>query len=170
MVELYNDNTKESDIILPEIITIPEISDNKLRALYKKLKPIVTVDELKYLIKRYTLQEMRTIAYTWYPEKDIEIPIDMDGLEPVEDYLCFHECINRSWHGDGKVKPFISEVLAQAPKDTVKYANFFEIIEEPKTNADLAKFEKVYYKNNMGLTKVRSYRLKNAVKNQYESR
>lgn len=46
-------------ITLPKKLEIPEIDDNRLKELYQLLKPIVTIDEMKYLLREFTLQELR---------------------------------------------------------------------------------------------------------------
>lgn len=43
-------------ITLPKKLEIPEIDDNRLKELYQLLKPIVTIDEMKYLLREFTLQ------------------------------------------------------------------------------------------------------------------
>lgn len=41
-------------ITLPKKLEIPEIDDNRLKELYQLLKPIVTIDEMKYLLREFT--------------------------------------------------------------------------------------------------------------------
>ena len=79
--------------------------------------------------------------------------VDSSKLEPVEDFLCLH-----TWSYYGFFKPSIAEVLSQAPIDTIRYADVFEIIEQPETRADIFRYPEVI-KNDFHLSKVRSYKL-----------
>ena len=143
----------EKGVILPEKLIIPEISDKRLMELYKMLKPIVTIDEMKYLLKEYTLQQLRYQSYIWNKHEDKREIVDSSKLEPVEDFLCLH-----TWSYYGFFKPSIAEVLSQAPIDTIRYADVFEIIEQPKTRADIFRYPEVV-NNDYHLSKVRSYKL-----------
>ena len=39
------------------------ISDEKIEELYNKLRPVVTVNGAKYLLKKFTLEEIKKEAY-----------------------------------------------------------------------------------------------------------
>ena len=38
---------------------IPEITDEELLNLYKAVKPIVTLNDIKFSLKKYNLEELR---------------------------------------------------------------------------------------------------------------
>ena len=74
----------EKGIILPEKLIIPEIDDKRLAELYKMLKPIVTIDEIKYLLKEFTLEQLRNLSYIWDRHEDKRDVVDSSKLEPVK--------------------------------------------------------------------------------------
>ena len=136
-----------------EKIEIPIINDQKLKELYQILKPIVTIDEMKYLLKEYTLRELKYQSYIWRKEDDIREKITLNKLEPIKDFLCFH-----TYGYYGLFKPSIAEILAQTPEEVIEKANTFEIIEGPKTHTDVFKYKEVVDKG-FHLSKVRAYKL-----------
>ena len=121
------------------------------------LKPIVTIDEIideiKYLLKEYTLKQLKNQSYTWDKQEDKREIVDSSKLEPVEDFLCLH-----TWAYYGFFKPSVAEILSQAPIDTIRYADVFEIIEQPETRADVFRYREVV-NNGFHLSKARSYKL-----------
>ena len=140
-------------VTLPKKLDIPEIDDNRLKELYKLLKPIVTIDEMKYLLREFTLQELRNQSYIWNRAEDKRDVVDPSKLETVDDFLCLH-----TWGYYGLFKPSIAEVLSQAPENVIEQANTFEIIEGPETREDVFKYKKVI-DNGFHLSKVRAYKM-----------
>ena len=140
-------------VTLPKKLEIPEIDDNRLKELYKLLKPIVTIDEMKYLLREFTLQELRNQSYIWNRAEDKRDVVDPSKLETVDDFLCLH-----TWGYYGLFKPSIAEVLSQAPENVIEQANTFEIIEGPETREDVFKYKKVI-DNGFHLSKVRAYKM-----------
>ena len=149
MKEIYGDK----GIILPEKLVMPKVDDKKLAELYKTLKPIVTIDEVKYFLKEFTFEELRNQSYIWNRHEDIRDVVDPNRLETVEDFLCLHE-----YGYYGLFKPSIAEVLSQVPEKTIEEANAFEIIELPKTRRDIFKYPEVI-DNGFHLSRVRSYKI-----------
>lgn len=140
-------------ITLPKKIEIPEINDKRLKELYQLLKPIVTIDEMKYLLREFTLQELRNQSYIWNRHEDKWDVIDPNKLETGDDFLCLH-----TWGYYGLFKPSIAEVLSQAPESVIEQANTFEIIESPETREDVFKYKEVI-DNGFHLSKVRAYKM-----------
>lgn len=140
-------------ITLPKKLEIPEIDDNRLKELYQLLKPIVTIDEIKYLLREFTLQELRNQSYIWDRHEDKRDVVDPSRLETVDDFLCLH-----TWGYYGLFKPSIAEVLSQAPESVIEQANTFEIIESPETREDVFKYKEVI-DNGFHLSKVRAYKM-----------
>jgi hypothetical protein len=140
-------------ITLPKKLEIPEIDDNRLKELYQLLKPIVTIDEMKYLLREFTLQELRNQSYIWNRHEDKRDIVDPNKLETVDDFLCLH-----TWGYYGLFKPSIAEVLSQAPESVIEQANTFEIIESPETREDVFKYKEVI-DNGFHLSKVRAYKM-----------
>ena len=150
MEKLYGSN---NFVTLPKKLEIPEIDDNRLKELYQLLKPIVTIDEIKYLLREFTLQELRNQSYIWNRHEDKRDVVDLSKLETVDDFLCLH-----TWGYYGVFKPSIAEVLSQAPENVIEQANIFEIIESPETREDVFKYKEVI-NNGFHLSKVRSYKM-----------
>ena len=150
MEKLYGDC---NFVTLPKKLEIPEIDDNRLKELYKLLKPIVTIDEMKYLLREFTLQELRNRSYIWNRAEDKRDVVDPSKLETVDDFLCLH-----TWGYYGFFKPSIAEVLSQAPENVIEQANTFEIIESPETREDVFKYKEVI-DNGFHLSKVRAYKM-----------
>ncbi len=150
MEKLYGGN---NFITLPKKLEIPEIEDKRLKELYHLLKPIVTIDEMKYLLREFTLQELRNQSYIWNRHEDKRDIIDPNKLETVDDFLCLH-----TWGYYGLFKPSIAEVLSQAPESVIEQANTFEIIESPETREDVFKYKEVI-DNGFHLSKVRAYKM-----------
>ena len=140
-------------ITLPKKLEIPEINDKRLKELYQLLKPIVTIDEMKYLLREFTLQELRNQSYIWNRHEDKRDVVDPNKLETVDDFLCLH-----TWGYYGLFKPSIAEVLSQAPESVIEQANTFEIIESPETREDVFKYKEVI-DNGFHLSKVRAYKM-----------
>lgn len=150
MEKLYGSN---NFVTLPKKLEIPEIDDKRLKELYQLLKPIITIDEMKYLLKEFTLQELRNQSYIWNRHEDKRDVVDSSKLETVDDFLCLH-----TWGYYGVFKPSIAEVLSQAPENVIEQANIFEIIESPETREDVFKYKEVI-NNGFHLSKVRSYKM-----------
>ena len=140
-------------ITLPKKLEIPEIDDKGLKELYQLLKPIVTIDEMKYLLREFTLQELSNQSYIWNRNEDKRDIVDLSKLETIDDFLCLHTC---GYYGF--FKPSIAEVLSQAPESVIEQANTFEIIESPETREDVFKYKEVI-DNGFHLSKVRAYKM-----------
>ncbi len=140
-------------VTLPKKLEIPEIDDKRLKELYQLLKPIVTIDEMKYLLREFTLQELRNQSYIWNRHEDKRDVVDSSKLEIVDDFLCLHT-YGYYW----VFKPSIAEVLSQAPENVIEQANIFEIIERPETSEDVLKYKEVI-DNGFHLSKVRAYKM-----------
>lgn len=150
MEKLYGGN---NFITLSKKLEIPEIDDKRLKELYQLLKPIVTIDEMKYLLREFTLQELRNQSYIWNRHEDKRDIVDSSRLETVDDFLCLH-----TFGYYGLFKPSIAEVLSQAPESVIEQANTFEIIESPETREDVFKYKEVI-DNGFHLSKVRAYKM-----------
>lgn len=150
MEKLYGGN---NFVTLPKKFEIPEIDDKRLKELYQLLKPIITIDEMKYLLRKFTLQELRNQSYIWNRHEDKRDIVDSSRLETVDDFLCLH-----TFGYYGLFKPSIAEVLSQAPENVIEQANTFEIIESPETREDVFKYKEVI-DNGFHLSKVRAYKM-----------
>ena len=149
MKEIYG----EVGIVLPKRIEVPEIDDETLAYLYSKLRPIISVYQTKYLLKKYKLMQLRSCAYTWGMHHELLRPIPENKLEVIEEFPCFH-----TYNSDQLFKPSVAEVLAQLPPKTIREANAFEIVERPKSIDDMLKYPEVYGKG-LHLSKVKSYKI-----------
>ena len=141
-------------IEIPEL-TIPTLSNDELLSLYKKIKPIITIDGIIHTFRDFTLEELKNKYYTWNPQLDIRTIVDKYKLDPIEEFICLN-----TWTLYSYFKPTIAEVLAQTSNNIREYANTFEIVEEPITRDDINKYHDVLDKG-YHLSKVRAYKLHN---------
>lgn len=142
------------DKILTQIkMPIPTIDDKRLLDLYKRLKPIVTIEELKYLLREFSLEELRNTSYIWNIVNDKRETVDASKLETIQEFPCLH-----TYGYYGFFKPSIAEVLSQVPEKTIEEANYFEIVSSPKTREDVFRYSEIV-NNGYHLSKVRSYKL-----------
>ena len=113
---------------MSEKIWIPEVSNEEITKLAKRIKPVV-------LFKRKGLcyikpVDLFKVAYTWDPKSAKKAT----GLIPL--------CEITTHHGFGYAgffKPSIAEVLAQIPQAYLKRVVAFEIVDSPKDADDLNK-------------------------------
>lgn len=161
MEKIYGNNG--FTIIPNKKIEIPEISDQRLNALYSSLKPIVTIQEKKYVLEKLSLYELRYLKFTWYPKGEGSqlVYVDSNCLETVDDFICFapwsvyHNICEQSkpcWFNIS-----VAQVLSQVPENILGKANAFEIIEYPEEIEDFVKYDNVAYKGYQ-LSKVRAYK------------
>ena len=151
MAKLYDDNKK--NIALLNNLEIPKLSDKELLELYKRIKPIVSLGEIKYLLRNYSINEIKRNSYIWSINKDVRESIDNNKLEQVDDFYCLH-----TWAFYGLFKPTIGEVLSQIPSNLIDKTNTFEIVEYPETIKDIHKYNNIY-NSGYHLSKVRTYKL-----------
>ena len=99
------------------------LSDEELLYLYKHIKPIVSIDEAKYVLRKFSLNELKYRSYIAYAEKNIENKVG--DLVPVEEFICLHD------HNSYPVpfRPSVSDVLSQLPARSLREANYFEIVD-----------------------------------------
>ena len=103
---------------------VPEISDEKLNSLIKKIIPVVRENNKLYYIK---IPNLRNIAYTW----DYKITEEYDNLKEITRIKTHHYC---GYYG--LFKPSIAEVLAQIPEELINKVNAFEIINDVCSGTD----------------------------------
>jgi hypothetical protein len=109
-----------------EKIWIPEISDEKLEKLAKRIKPIVrNKNGVPYHIKKV---DLRDIAYTWSPKLTKKSP----AFNIISDITTHH-----SYGYYGFFKPSIAEVIAQIPEEYIDRVIAFEIVRCPETRNDM---------------------------------
>ncbi len=113
-------------------IILPYLTDDELLARYRRIKPIVSIDELYYYLKRYNVSMMRNQSYLWNADKDIRSQVDMTGAETIAEFPCYH-----TYGYVGLFKPSIAEVLQQFPDDVLNEANAFYMTSSPETTFDL---------------------------------
>ena len=102
---------------------IPEITDEELLNLYKAVKPIVTLNDIKFSLKKYNLEELRKYSYLWHSKEDSREIISSKRIETIDEFDCLHRfgyyCL---------FKPTIAEVLSQIPNSQTDKINAFEIL------------------------------------------
>ena len=128
-------------------ILIRELSNEELLALYKKVKPIVTLNEIKFSLRKYTLEELRKYSYIWHSKEDSREIISSKRIETIDEFDCFHR-----FGYYGLFKPTIAEVLSQIPNSQADKINAFEILSLYDINDSV---NKGYHKS-----KVRTYKIR----------
>ena len=128
------------------------ISDEKLLKLYEKIKPIVDIEDRKYLIREFALNELRYSSYL--TDSNVTDEVRASSLETIGEFDCYHTISSREIF-----EPKIADVLSQMPGELVLKAKAFEIIGIPKLvkdmNSDIRLINSDYH-----LSKVRVYSMK----------
>jgi hypothetical protein len=104
---------------------IPTITDDELKAMAERIKPVVRSGKVLFYIKEV---DLKNIAYTWSPE----ITDRATDLKPLKEITTYHR-----YGYYGFFKPSIAEVLAQIPTELRETVVAFEITNSPETAADL---------------------------------
>lgn len=114
---------------MPEVL-IPHISDNEILKRYKQIKPVVTLDEKLYYLRRFNLKEIRGICFLSDCRNDAANAVGKNELTVLEgkDFNCLH-----TYGLHGLFRPTIAEVLAQINDNDIPLVKAFEIIETPNT-------------------------------------
>lgn len=109
-------------------LSIPDISDDALRDLAEKVKPLIRDrdDGKPYNIRACHL---RDVAYTWSPRL---VGDPVENLTTIGQFQCLHR-----YGYYGMFKPSIAEVLCQMPKELADSSEYFEIVKQPNWANDL---------------------------------
>lgn len=137
---------KVTCMTLPVIVE-PQISDERILELYNKIKPLVNVNNRKFLIREFVLNEIKQTAYLEKIKENITECINDNELEPIKDFSCYHTISS-----NGNFRPTIGQILSQIPYSLVKQSSVFEIVEAPKIVTDINETEKYH------MSKVRLYK------------
>lgn len=113
-------------------IILPYLTDDELLARYRRIKPIISLNELFYYLKRYNISMLRNESYLLNVEKDIRGQVDMTGAETIAEFFCYH-----TYGHYGIFSPSIAEVLQQFPDDVLNDANAFYMTRSLETKYDL---------------------------------
>ncbi len=108
-------------------VWIPEVTEDRIKELAERIKPVVQFDGGKYYIELVLVDLFRT-AYTWDPKPANKAT----GLKLLCDITTYH---TYGYHA--MFKPSIAEVLAQIPDDYLDKVVAFEIVRSPETADDL---------------------------------
>lgn len=107
------------------LINIPEITEERLNELFKRIKPVMEFDGVKHHIRKCHL---RNTAYIWDAKKTKPVPL-LRELTAIRTY--------HTYGYYGMFKPSIAEVLAQIPADIIDQVTEFEIVKIPLDAKDL---------------------------------
>ena len=140
-------------------MSIPEISNEELRKLYERIKPVVRVNGSLHYLREFSLEELRRISYLWSATENVREEVKDNELEVMEgrDFVCLH-----TYGYPGFFKPTIGEVLSQLDENDIPLVKAFEIIECPEVSEDFYKdsFTTIAFKNRYHVSTVRLYREK----------
>ena len=126
--------TLDSNGFVSQKIVLPEISPEELINRYKKIKPIVRIEDLYYYLREFSLDELKNRSYIWNKYDDKREIVDMDKVETIGEFSCYHTYGYYIYF-----KPSIEEVLSQFPDDLLKEANLFYLYSAPQDVDDLNK-------------------------------
>ena len=126
--------TLDSEGFKYQKIILPEISTEELINRYKKIKPIVRIEDLYYYLREFSLDELKNQSYIWNRHDDKREIVDMDKVETIGEFSCYH-----TYGYKGFFNPSIEEVLSQFPDDLLKDANLFYLYSSPQDVDDLNK-------------------------------
>lgn len=104
---------------------IPEISDALLSKLCARIKPVYHFRGKLYFIKPV---KPRGMSFIWHPKKTRRAV----KIVPMSKITTYH-----TWAYYGFFKPSIAEVIAQIPSSIIDHVTAFEIVDFPRTAADL---------------------------------
>lgn len=103
------------------------ISDEKIEELYNKLRPVVTVNGAKYLLKKFTLEEIKKEAYLTNKKINKDEYLDNSELKVIGSFDYVKEYDNPL-----SFEPTVSDVLIEIPQIYLDKADAFEISETPR--------------------------------------
>jgi len=131
------------------VIIMPEISDERILELYKRIKPIVNIEERNFLIRQFALDEIRRKSIFENLQKNITTEIDLSKFEIIDEIDCF------SLKGDKNIfAPKISDVLSQIPNKYLNQTTNFQVLCPPELVSDINMRKN---KDEYHLSKVRLY-------------
>jgi len=124
---------------------IPDITDERLNELARRIKPIVKFKKQLYYIRKCNL---RTTAFQWAPKPTSRV----QNIARLDDITTYHK---HAYYG--LFKPSIAEVLAQIPEHLVDQVCAFRIVWQPENINDFrAQWDVV--ENSHHKTKTRLYK------------
>lgn len=133
-------------------VSIPEITQDELKERYKRIKPIVEIEGVKYYLRDFTIEELTKCSYIGYANEDKREKVDMSLLiTRNNDFECIHK-----YNYYGFFKPSIAEVLAQISNLDLEFTDAFEIIKSPQTCEDFIT-NPVVFNNHFHISTVRLY-------------
>lgn len=106
------------------------LSDEEIESLYERLRPVVTVDGVKFLLKKYTLEEIKKRSFLQNKRIDKETYLDNSQIEIQHSYNYIKKQDTLTFN------PTIGEILEYIPKDYLGDANAFEISDLPRFKGD----------------------------------
>lgn len=134
-------------------VSIPQISKEEVIKRYKKVKPIVTINNTKYWLRDFNENELTQISFLDNIINNKANVVDCNDLVqiPGTDFDCIHK-----YEYPGIFQANVAEILAQIPKAIIDYVDAFEIIDMPRTLSDVYK-NKMIFDNGFHMSKVRLY-------------
>lgn len=114
---------------------IPTMSIKEICELYRRIKPIVRIDDVPYYMREFSALDLTEKSYIWNRDEDKTIPVDMEELEPIIENKTLHK-----YGYYGLFKPSIGEVISQIPKDLLDKVVAFEIVYSPQSWDDFNKY------------------------------
>ena len=122
-------------------IILPHLTDEELKQRYRKIKPIVIIDNNFYLIKRYNLNSIRNKTFIHSKYSDLREKVEHDNIKVSGEFACYHENFNpRTFN------PTIADILEQFPDELLEVSNGF-YIESPREDEQPEIINYFYHKS-----------------------
>ena len=103
-------------------VILPHLSDKELVSLYKKIKPIIKLNENNYFyLKRY--KDIKNNSQMNHSSKDLRKRINPEAIEFIDDFICYHD-----FYTNLTYSPTIADVLEQFPNKLIDKANAYYTI------------------------------------------
>ncbi|QSH39139.1 hypothetical protein JXR01_02420 [Candidatus Kaiserbacteria bacterium] len=112
-----------------EIIWVPEISEEALDELFRRIKPVIRIGDNLHRVK-IKRENLRDTAYLWGAKLKWR---RQKGLTVLCDINTFHYWTRPLF------KPSVAEVLAQIPEEFLEKVVAFEIVALEPFNSELGK-------------------------------
>ena len=112
--------------IMTKKIILPYLTDDELLCRYKRISPIVLYKEYYYLLKKLSLEFIRSHSYISDLDKMPKKQIDIARAQVLDEFVCYH-----SYGTFATFKPSVAEILQQFPDNLLNKANAFVMTEKP---------------------------------------
>ena len=99
------------------------LNDEELKEIYSRLRPVVSLDGIKFLLREYALNELRgNTAYYWNKNNDKKEVLDRSKISVTGEYSYLSKYDNPLSYNIG-----LDEILNSIPEELKSISNAFEV-------------------------------------------